>query len=372
MNKLSAIKSTQANAPTTKTAAQIRAMQEVLLAWYDEGGRTLPWRVRPEDRARGITADPYAVWLSEIMLQQTTVPHAAPYWEKFLARFPSVLDLARADRDEVLAMWAGLGYYARARNLHICAGVVADEHGGTFPDTEAALLKLPGIGPYTAATIAAICFNEATNIVDGNVERVISRIFAVENPLPKARGELRDLAATLASPKRPGDYGQALMDVGATVCTPRSPSCSRCPWHKYCAAFNAGTQADYPKKIKKAKLPIRYGAVFVLRCGDAVLLERRADKGLLGGMMGFPGTEWGDKSEGPLLSAPSARNWEKCEAAKHEGNVRHIFTHFDLRLSVYRAEISTRTQDGIWAELSDIKSYALPTVMTKVLELSLS
>lgn len=340
-------------------------MRRDLLAWYDDSARALPWRVRPEDRARGVAADPYAVWLSEIMLQQTTVPHATPYWEKFLARFPTVTDLARANRDEVLAMWAGLGYYARARNLHKCAGVIADEHGGAFPNTEAALLKLPGIGLYTAATLAAICFDEATNIVDGNVERVISRIFALDNPLPKARRELRALAATLAAPKRAGDYGQALMDLGATVCTPRSPKCGDCPWQRHCAANAAGTQTDYPKKIKKAKLPIRYGAVFVLRAGGAVMLERRDDEGLLGGMMGFPGTAWGERPEDPLASAPCARNWELCA-----GELRHIFTHFDLRLSVYRAEIPAPTQDGIWAPLADIKRYALPTVMTKALTLS--
>ena len=340
-------------------------MRRALLSWYDAGGRTLPWRVRPEDRARGIVPDPYAVWLSEIMLQQTTVPHAAPYWEKFLTRFPTVIDLARADRDEVLAMWAGLGYYARARNLHKCAGVIADEHGGVFPKTEAALLKLPGIGLYTAATIAAICFDEATNIVDGNVERVISRIFTLDNPLPKARRELRALAGTLADPKRAGDYGQALMDLGATVCTPRSPQCGLCPWQKHCAAQKAGTQTDYPKKLKKAKLPLRYGAVFVLRAGEAVMLERRADGGLLGGMMGFPGTAWGERPKDPLLSAPYTRNWELCE---HE--LRHIFTHFDLRLRVYRAEITAPTKDGIWAPLEDIKRFALPTVMTKALALS--
>ena len=362
MNKPRRIKSVQA----------ISVMRRALLAWYDQSGRTLPWRIRPEDRARGVTADPYAVWLSEIMLQQTTVAHATPYWEKFLARFPAVTDLARAERDEVLAMWAGLGYYARARNLHKCAGVVADEHGGNFPETEAKLLKLPGIGPYTAATMAAICFDEPTNIVDGNVERVISRIFAVENPLPKARGELRSLAETLAPRSsdpswRAGDYGQALMDLGATVCTPRSPKCETCPWQKHCKARAAGNQTVYPKKIKKKKLPVRYGAVFVLRCGDMVRLERREDKGLLGGMMGFSGSDWGDVPQNPLAHAPMPRNWEKCE-----GEVRHVFTHFQLRLTVYRAEISKPTVDGTWAPLADIKSYALPTVMSKVLALALT
>lgn len=341
-------------------------MQDELLGWYDAQGRTLPWRIRPEDRAAGQVADPYAVWLSEVMLQQTTVAHATPYWRKFLAEFPAVEDLANADRDRVLTLWAGLGYYARARNLHKCAQAVRDEHDGTFPQTEAGLLKLPGIGPYTAATIAAICFDEATNIVDGNVERVISRIFKIEAPLPKSRPEYRRMAGTLAPQKRAGDYGQALMDLGATLCSPRSPKCDECPWQAYCAAYKDRTQTDYPKKVKKAKLPLRYGAAFVLRWGDAVLLERRPDKGLLGGMMGFPGTQWGEKPSRPLEAAPAKRNWEKCK-----GEVKHVFTHFELRLEVYRAVISGTSADGEWVPLENISSHALPTVMKKVLELSI-
>ena len=322
----------------------------------------MPWRIRPEDRKAGQIADPYAVWLSEIMLQQTTVPHATPYWGKFLAEFPAVIDLANADRDRILTLWAGLGYYARARNLHKCAGVIRDEYTGEFPKTEAELLKLPGIGPYTAATIAAICFDEATNIVDGNVERVVSRIFKIEAPLPKSRPEYRRLAGTLAPQKRAGDYGQALMDLGATICTPRSPKCEACPWRDDCAAHKDQTQTDYPKKLKKAKLPIRYGAAFVLRNEDAVFLVRRPDKGLLGGMMGFPGTTWGEKPNEPLKAAPAKRNWEKCE-----GEVKHVFTHFELRLDVYRAEAENKAIEGIWAPLGSIKTYALPTVMKKVL-----
>ena len=348
-----------------KKQIDISMMQQMLLDWYDTEGRSLPWRIRPEERAAGQVADPYAVWLSEIMLQQTTVPHATPYWRKFLAAFPTVIELANADRDRVLTMWAGLGYYARARNLHKCAGVIRDEYGGAFPQTEAELLKLPGIGPYTAATIAAICFDEATNIVDGNVERVVSRIFKIEALLPKARPEYRRIAGKLASPKRAGDYGQALMDLGATVCTPRSPKCSDCPWQNFCEGFKDKSQTDYPKKAKKAKLPVRYGSAFVLKSGEAVLLRRRPDKGLLGGMMGFPGTEWGEKPSSPLLSAPEARNWEKCQ-----GEVKHIFTHFELRLDVYRADTQDKLLNGVWAGLDVINDYALPTVMKKVLALS--
>ena len=310
-------------------------------------------------------ADPYAVWLSEIMLQQTTVPHATPYWRKFLAEFPTVIDLANADRDRILTLWAGLGYYARARNLHKCACVIRDDYDGQFPQSEAELLKLPGIGPYTAATIAAICFNEATNIVDGNVERVVSRIFKIDAPLPKARPEYRQMAGKLAPEKRPGDYGQALMDLGATICSPRSPKCELCPWQAHCAAHADGRQTDYPKKVKKLKLPVRYGAVFVLISRDKVLLRRRPDKGLLGGMMGFPGTDWGEKPSNPLATAPLDRNWEKCNDI-----VKHIFTHFELRLDVYRAEVSDLFIEGVWADLNNIADYALPTVMKKALIIS--
>jgi len=342
-----------------KSRTDISRLRSDLLNHYDAHGRILPWRIRPEDRAAGVTADPYTVWLSEIMLQQTTVPHATPYWRKFLAEFPTVIDLANADRDRVLTMWAGLGYYARARNLHKCAGVVRDEHGGQFPQTEAELLKLPGIGPYTAATIAAICYNEPTNVVDGNVERVISRLFAVESPLPKSRPEIRKLAGTIADPERPGDYGQALMDLGSKTCTPRSPKCSECPWRWACAVHKAGNATDYPKKIKKRKLPVRHGAVFILTCDNAILLERRPDKGLLGGMMGFPGTEWGDVPDNPLGVAPLKRNWEKVD-----GQVKHVFTHFELRLDVYVAETGKRIE-GDWADVSEMDQYALPTVMLK-------
>jgi len=346
-----------------KNKTEIRKARRALLAWYDAQGRTLPWRVRPEDRANGSAADPYAVWLSEIMLQQTTVPHATPYWEKFLAEFPTVRDLAAAPRDKVLTMWAGLGYYARARNLHKCAGVISEEHRGTFPGSEAELLKLPGIGAYSAAAIASICFGEATNVVDGNVERVISRLFAVEAFLPKAKKELRDLAGTLADPDRPGDYAQALMDLGATICKPKNPKCDICVWNFACNAFKAGVQERYPRKIKKTKLPVRYGAAFYLQHGEDVLLRRRPDAGLLGGMMEFPGTEWtGEKPDEAdwLAQAPASKNWE-CA-----GDITHVFTHFRLHLSVYRASAANKSAGEIWAGRADLKSRALPSVMLKV------
>jgi len=331
-------------------------MRDSLLNWYDEQGRTLPWRIRPEDRAKGQQAKPYAVWLSEVMSQQTTLPHATPYWRKFLEAFPTVSDLANAERDLVLSMWAGLGYYARARNLHKCAITVRDDYDGAFPTNEATLLKLPGIGPYTAATIAAICADEATNIVDGNVERVISRVFTFDQPLPKGRKALRELAGTLVRADRPGDYGQALMDLGATVCTPKNPSCEICPWSKWCAAHRHGTETDYPKKLKKTPTPIRYGYAYVLRSGDKFLVERRPDGGLLGGMLGVPTSAWGEKPS-DHAAAPVKRNWEGV------GAVKHVFTHFELRLDVFTADAQNH-EDGHW--VSDISG--LPTVFRKVIE----
>ncbi len=341
----------------------ISDMRTALLRWYDEQGRTLPWRVRPEDRARGVVPDPYAVWLSEVMSQQTTLAHATPYWAAFLSAFPTVSDLANADRDLVLSMWAGLGYYARARNLHKCAGVVRDTHAGIFPTDEKTLLSLPGIGPYTAATIAAICADEATNIVDGNVERVISRMFAYKLALPKGRKGLRDLAGTLVRADRPGDYGQALMDLGASLCSPKNPSCDLCPWRKWCVAHEQGDQTTYPIKVKKKPTPIRRGYVYILRCGDEILMEQRPDKGLLGGMLGLPTSAWG---ETPIdhAAAPENRNWELI------GDVKHVFTHFELRLDVFMAEADVMQVDEkphrVWG--SDFSG--LPTVFRKVAELS--
>ncbi|WP_416879249.1 A/G-specific adenine glycosylase [Litorimonas sp.] len=350
-----------------KTEQEIEKMRAGLLDWYDAEGRTLPWRVRPEDRKAGKTPDPYAVWLSEIMLQQTTVPHGTPYWHKFLEAFPTVTDLANAERETVLSMWAGLGYYARARNLHKCAQIIRDEYDGVFPKTEAALLKLPGIGPYTAATIAAICFDQATNIVDGNVERVISRIFKVEEPLPQARQPLRLLAGTLADPRRAGDYGQAVMDLGATICTPRSPDCPNCPWDDYCLAKEKGAPEAYPRKAAKKPKPVRYGAAFVAIHNGEVLLETRPDKGLLGGMAGLPGSEWtAEPLESPLDAAPFKGGWVKTK-----GQVKHVFTHFELHLDVYKAEFETRPNSNqAWAD--DYLLAGLPTVFKKALKLSLN
>lgn len=343
------------------TDQQIIEIRAALLRWYDEQGRTLPWRVRPEDRAKGITPDPYAVWLSEVMLQQTTIPHGTPYWFKFLDIYPTVADLAAAPLDDVLTHWAGLGYYARARNLHKCAVTVATDYEGQFPRTKADLLKLPGIGDYTASTIAAICFDEPTNIVDGNVERVTSRLHRVETPLPKAKPVIKSLAAVLADPKRPGDYGQAVMDLGATVCTPRSPSCDLCPWTGWCAAFEGGDQAIYPKKSPKKKQPVRYGVAYIMVRDGAVWLRRRPSEGLLGGMMEVPTSDWADVM--PPVEPPLPATWTKSAAP-----VKHVFTHFELRLDVHITEIEIDPDGaGRWVAYEALSTVALPSLFKKVL-----
>ncbi len=334
-------------------------MRAALLAWYDREGRTLPWRVRPEDRAEGARPDPYAIWLSEVMLQQTTIPHGTPYWHKFLALYPTVEDLASAPLDDVLTHWAGLGYYARARNLHKCAKAVVARGG--WPETKAELQTLPGIGDYTSSTIAAICFAEPTTIVDGNVERVISRVHRVEEALPKAKKTLKSLAAVLSDPDRPGDYGQAVMDLGATICSPKSPSCLICPWAKWCAARAAGDQTRYPIKTPKKKQPIRYANAFVAVKDHTVWLQRRPEEGLLGGMMEVPNSAWVAEAED--MAPPVPADWHAA------GDVRHLFTHIDLRLRVYRAEVTRDLRgEGRWVSVDALDEEALPSLMRKVLK----
>lgn len=345
-------------------AGKAPGLRAALLDWYDRQGRALPWRVRPEDRAAGVLADPYAVWLSEIMLQQTTVPHAAPYWERFLARWPTVQDLAAAPRDDVLAAWAGLGYYARARNLHACAQAVADGLDGRFPDTLEGLRALPGVGEYTSNAVLAVAFDRPASVVDGNVERVISRYFALETPLPKSKPEIKRLAAALADPDRPGDYAQALMDLGATVCTPKSPNCAFCPWSGDCAARRAGDQTRYPLKEKKKPKPVRQGACFHVLRDDALWLRRRPETGLLGAMPELPGTDWregGLEPAGVDAARPFNADWREA------GAVRHVFTHFQLELSVFCAPAPDdwRPAEGYWAPIDDLKTAGLPSVMMK-------
>jgi A/G-specific adenine glycosylase len=337
-----------------------------LLAWYDRHARRLPWRVPPAERAVGVVPDPYRVWLSEVMLQQTTVAAVKSYFEDFLVRWPSVVDLAAAPREEIMKAWAGLGYYSRARNLHDAAKAVAAEHGGRFPDTADRLLSLPGIGAYTAAAIAAIAFDRAEAVVDGNIERVVARLLALETPLPAAKAEIRAAQATLTPAERPGDFAQAMMDLGATICTPKRPACALCPINEACRGYALGRPEDFPVKAAKADRPTRTGTAFVaVRDDGAVLLRRRVDKGLLGGMVEVPGSAWKAKGEPVADDPPFPAVWRDM------GRVIHVFTHFRLELAVRRADDSSGTpapDGGWWAAAASLPGEALPSLMKKVIE----
>jgi len=337
-----------------------------LLAWYDRHARILPWRAR-----RGDHVDPYRVWLSEIMLQQTTVKTVAPYYARFLSRWPTVQALAEANLDDVLRVWAGLGYYARARNLHACARVVVERHGGRFPDDMDALRALPGIGEYTAAAIAAIAFDLPAVPVDGNVERVVSRLYAVGEQLPAAKPAIQELARSLLPPVRSGDFAQALMDLGATICSPRRPACSLCPWNRVCSANARGDQETFPRKAPKREGQLRRGAAFVaVRADKDVLLRRRPEKGLLAGMIEVPGTEWAHDFDVAVALDAAPRFKKKARWRRLPGVVRHVFTHFPLELTVFvtRLPSATRVPQGMrWTKLGDLAGEALPNVMRKVL-----
>jgi A/G-specific adenine glycosylase len=351
--------------------AEFRPNPADLLAWYDPHRRVLPWRAAPGERP-----DPYRVWLSEIMLQQTTVRAVAPYYARFLARFPNVAALAAAPLDDVLKAWAGLGYYARARNLHACARAVVDWHAGSFPDTEEALRALPGIGAYTAAAIAAIAFDRPASPVDGNIERVVARLYAIEEPLPGAKPALRRLAASLTPNERAGDFAQAMMDLGATLCTPRQPSCILCPWRAPCAARQRGAAETFPRKVAKAEGRLRRGAAFVVvRADGAVLVRTRPAKGLLGGMTEVPTTAWTHDfdpraalDEAPLtlsVNRGGHTSWRRIP-----GVVTHTFTHFPLELVVYVAHVPLAMptwEDTRWVPAEAIREEAFPNVMRKVL-----
>jgi A/G-specific adenine glycosylase len=346
-----------------QAAAAARPLQ--LLAWYDRHRRKLPWRPLP-----GVSADPYRVWLSEIMLQQTGVKWVAPYFEKFVARWPSVNDLGRASLDDVLRMWAGLGYYSRARNLHACAVAVLRDNGGAFPDTEEGLLTLPGIGPYTAAAIAAIAFGRRTMPVDGNIERVVSRLFAVEEPLPPAKPLIQQLAATLLAETRAGDSAQALMDLGSSICTPKKPACALCPINDECAARARGDQETFPRKAPKKTGALRRGSAFVVTRGDELLVRTRAEKGLLGGMTEVPTSDWiaAQDDKAALKQAPALKGVSRWH--RKAGVVTHVFTHFPLELVVYTATVSARARapEGMrWVPIATLKDEALPNVMRKAI-----
>ncbi|MCG7520630.1 A/G-specific adenine glycosylase [Ruegeria sp. Ofav3-42] len=339
-------------------------VSSALLGWYDCHAREMPWRVGPSDRANGVLPDPYRVWLSEVMLQQTTVAAVRDYFVRFTTRWPTVEALASAPDDQVMGEWAGLGYYARARNLLKCARVVTEEHGGRFPNSHDALLKLPGIGPYTAAAISAIAFDRPETVLDGNVERVMARLYDIHDPLPGSKPQLKDRAATLTPEIRPGDYAQAVMDLGATICTPKSPACGICPVRDPCASRVAGTQADLPRKTPKKPKPTRFGHVYIARRIDgALLLERRPDKGLLGGMLGWPGSEW---SETPAEFPPFPADWQMLP-----GEVRHTFTHFHLILRIWSAPLPSESDrdDLIVMDKHAFRPSDLPTVMRKAYDL---
>jgi A/G-specific adenine glycosylase len=341
------------------------AMSDELLDWYDTHARDLPWRVSPADRAAGVLPDPYAVWLSEIMLQQTTVAAVRAYFTRFMALWPNVVALAAADDAQVMGEWAGLGYYARARNLLKCARLVAGELGGTFPDTAEGLRTLPGIGPYTAGAIAAIAFDRPEPVVDGNVERVMARLFRIEVPLPRAKPDLREKATAMTPRQRPGDYAQAVMDLGATICTPKSPGCGLCPWRAACRAREAGCAADLPARDAKKPKPVRHGIAYVGRRDDgAWLLETRPETGLLGGMLGWPGGIWGDSAQD---LPPVAADWRDPGA-----EVRHTFTHFHLRLAVRIAELPADCSPERGVFVPRLRPSDLPTVMRKAYDLARS
>ena len=330
-----------------------------LLDWYDVNARTLPWRSPPGTPP----PDPYCVWLSEIMLQQTTVASVKGYFELFTARWPTVAALAAADDAAVMQAWAGLGHYARARNLLACARAVVADHGGRFPDTVAGLRQLPGVGPYTAAAVAAIAFGAHATVVDGNVERVVARLYAVETPMPAAKPTLQALAAELTQAERSGDYAQAMMDLGATICTPRSPDCAACPVATSCAALKLQTPTRFPVKAAKVARPTRQGTIYWLRVGDAVLVTLRPPRGLLGGMRALPSDDWATVR--PAHAPPADTTWQLLP-----GSVRHVFTHFELELVVMAATLNDRRnldlpEGASWVALAEIDRIGLPTVFAK-------
>lgn len=346
-----------------------KSFSAAILNWYDKHARRLPWRSPP-----GESPDPYHVWLSEIMLQQTTVVTVGPYFDKFLTLWPTVHDMAAAPLDDILTAWAGLGYYARAHNLHKCAIAISEEFNGHFPKDRDQLLSLPGIGPYTAAAISAIAFDKAEVVVDGNIERIVSRLYRIDTPLPPAKKEITVRAAELTPMQRAGDYAQALMDIGATICSPRAPTCAICPAADFCKARTAEDMEQYPVKAPKKVKPTRRAVVFWLEREDGfVLLRRREEKGLLGGMMEFPSTEWQEETipvEKAIENFFSNDFQSRTDGITERSMVRHTFTHFHLELRPVVISVRTPGEQalfcGQWVNPEDFGSYALPTLMMKV------
>ena len=333
-----------------------------LLSWYDSNRRKFPWRADA-----GTVPNVYHVWISEIMLQQTRTSTVIPYFDKFITRWPTLEDLAKAKRDDILHAWSGLGYYARARNLHLCARTVARDYGGVFPSEIDELLMLPGIGLYTASAIAAIAFDQSTVVIDANVERIVARLFAVEKPIPQSKVEIKKLAATLFIDQRPGDLAQALMDLGATVCIPKKPICANCPWSGSCEANQSGDPGRWPVPNPKSPKVKRFGFVFwVQHPNGSILLQKRPDRGILGGMTEILGSQWSTK---PLLAstiqkhAPIASaNWSPVPT-----KVLHTFSHFDLELSIYMTSSTTQPEGTFWCPLANLSSQPFPSLMKKVL-----
>ena len=357
-------------ADSTKPLPQSAALRAALLRWYDAHGRDLPWRILPAARKAGAHPDAYRVWLGEVMAQQTTLAVVRGYHARFIARWPDVNALAQAAPGDVLSAWAGLGYYARARNLHACAQRVVRDHGGVFPQTETALRTLPGIGAYTAAAMAALVHGAPANVVDGNIERIMARLHAVQTPLPAAKKQIFALAAHYVRKSRAADWPQALMDLGALVCRPKTPDCPACPVRAFCRAGKAGEAAGYPRRAARKARPVRHGAAFVLVRDGAVLLRRRPAKGLLGGMSEVPGTDWREqrRTGAQLLAcAPLMAPWRAT------GQVRHVFTHFALELEVFCAPAPADydTNAGWWAAAGALQGEALPSLMRKVLTCAL-
>ena len=340
---------------------------EKLLCWYDHYHRNLPWRIVPADILAGKKPDPYCVWLSEVMLQQTTVEAVKPYFRKFIAKWPNLFSLAAADLEDVLKAWAGLGYYSRARNLKRCAEKLVSDYDGIFPKTLKDLKALPGIGDYTAAAILSIAYNEPVAVVDGNVERVITRLYAISDPLPQAKATIRDKTQTLTPLDRPGDFAQAMMDLGASICTPREPKCLVCPAGTFCKAKNEDKTEIYPVKPPKIQKPIRTGVAFVaLSKNNEVYLEKRNASGLLGGMTQIPNL-FSAENDYSVSDAPFAADWQL------KGKARHVFTHFSLVLDVFLARNVEKSVvgNGWWCPVDQLSDEALPTVMKKAISVAL-
>lgn len=341
---------------------------KLLLDWYDKHHRVLPWRISPKEASQGIKPDPYKIWLSEVMLQQTTVEAVKAYFTKFIQKWPTVEDLAAASLDDVLKAWAGLGYYSRARNLKACADKVVNDFSGIFPSDIVSLKKLPGIGDYTSAAIAAIAFNQNEAVVDGNIERIISRLFCIAMPLPAAKPLIREKMALISPSNRPGDFAQAMMDLGASLCSPKRPSCFICPINQNCQALSQDDPELYPVKAPKKDKPIRQGAAFILLSKKGnIFLQKRQEKGLLAQMSEVPNYFAPDAAKHDLSQAPIKADWQYC------GEATHIFTHFRLEMSVYIANniVEHDFNTGWWVAIDDLHGEALPTVMKKIITTAL-